>query len=170
MQIDFKKKCRNLIEWFEKKFKTHPTTSQIYGYSYCEGYEDAIRDIRQYYLSQFNHKPEEFSEVYVTLLENHMENHTGNMFTQNKARKEALSKRQQEILDNFHVSDVNGIVETEEQKMATEANIKLSGENVKLKRGIDSLKNCKNCEHEYDYEDSDYCVGCKNKSKWEMNK
>lgn len=35
---------------------------------------------------------------------------------------------------------------------------------------VDSLKNCKNCEHEYDYEDSDYCVGCKDKSKWEMKK
>ena len=35
---------------------------------------------------------------------------------------------------------------------------------------IDSLKNCRNCEPEYDYEESDYCVGCRNKSKWEMKK
>lgn len=58
----------------------------------------------------------------------------------------------------------------EEQKMATEANVKLSGENVKLKRIIDSLKNCRNCEHECDYEESDSCMGCRNKSKWEMKK
>lgn len=58
----------------------------------------------------------------------------------------------------------------EEQKMATEANVKLSGENVKLKRIIDSLKNCRNCEHECDYEESDSCMGCRNKSKWEMMK
>lgn len=42
-------------------------------------------------------------------------------------------------------------------------------------RQIEKMKNCRNCEHEYDWEDNDYCVGClslshDNKPKWELRK
>lgn len=46
---------------------------------------------------------------------------------------------------------------------------------LKLNEQIEKMKNCRNCEHDFDWEDNDYCVGCLSlfhdkKPKWEMRK
>lgn len=51
----------------------------------------------------------------------------------------------------------------------------LEQENERLKEVIErqnaqaaKMKNCENCKHQYDYGKINYCLGCNDKSKWEL--
>ena len=63
--------------------------------------------------------------------------------------------------------------EMQEQGLALQSDMnKTIEQNIQLKKQIEKMKCCDNCEHNFDVDGtrSNHCVKCKNFSNWELDK